>query len=395
MAAFQYKAHTADGKLHSGAAEAASEEELLHQLRTQGLYCFEIKEEQGRSVQPTPLRLKELTNFCRQLSSLLNAGINMSRALDTLYQSNTSRRVRAAALSLYESVLRGRSLSQSMKQLGPAFPELLIYMTETGEASGTLEAILEEMADHYEQELQLKKKAQSALIYPCILAVVSVAVVIFMLVSVLPKFISMYDGVALPLPTRALLALSGFLQTKWAWILGALLALALAVGWMMEQKPVRIAVKQMQLRLPVVGRLLRTILTSRFASTFAVLYSSGIGILQSVDILSRVMDNDYVEQQLQGVKSELQDGQMLSAALEKTGVFDQILITMISVGEESGTLDTMLKKTGRNFQRDAETALVRLVALIEPVMIVALGAIIAFIVLAIITPVFSMYQQIL
>ena len=395
MATFQYKAHSADGKLQSGEAEAASEEELLHQLRAQGLFCFEIREAQRRLAQLSPLSLKELTNFCRQLSSMLNAGINMSRSLDTLYRSNASKRVRGAALALYESVLRGRSLSQSMKQLGKTFPELLIYMTETGEASGTLEAILEDMADHYEQELQLKKKAQSALIYPCILAAVSIAVVIFMLISVLPKFISMYDGVPLPLATRALLAISEFLQTKWAWLLGALLALTLSVGWLMGQKPVRIAAGRAQLQMPVAGKLLRTILTSRFASTFAVLYASGIGILQSTDILSRVMNNDYVEQQLQGVKAELQDGQMLSVALERTGVFDQVLITMISVGEESGTLDTMLKKTGRNFQRDAETALVRLVSLIEPVMIVTLGVVIAFIVLAIITPVFSMYQQIL
>ncbi len=378
-----------------GYVEAADREEVLNRLRTQGIFCFELLQEKEKQAEGHPLKLKELTNFCRQLSSMLTAGINMSRSLDTMYRSNVNKRIRATSLTLYESVLKGQPLSESMRQLGKTFPELLISMVETGEASGTLEEILENMAAHYEQELQMKKKAQSALIYPAILSGVSVLVVIFMLTFVLPTFVKMYDGVDLPVPTQIVMRMSDFVRTQWGLLLGALLVLALLIPALMSVKKVRIAVKKCQLGLPVVGKLLRTILTARFASTFAVLYSSGIGILQSTDILSRVVNNDYVEQGLLQVKDRLQEGTLLSDALEQMNIFDRVLITMIAVGEESGTMDSMLKKSGSNFQREAEMALTQMVAMIEPLMIVLLGLVVGFIVLAMILPVFSMYQQIM
>lgn len=395
MATFRYKGYSKIGELQAGLVEAADREAVLNQLRSQDIFCFEVIQEREKEVQSRPLKLKELTSFCRQLSSMLTAGINMSRALDTMYRSNANKRIRDTALTLYESVLKGQPLSESMRQLGKTFPELLISMVETGEMSGTLEEILETMAAHYEQELQMKKKAQSALIYPAILSIVSIIVVVFMLTFVLPTFVKMYDGVDLPVPTQIIMRLSDFVRTQWGLLLGVLLGLALLIPSLMSLKKVRIRVKKTLLYLPVVGRLLRTILTARFASTFAVLYSSGIGILQSTDILSRVVNNDYVEQRLLEVKDRLQEGQLLSAALEQMNVFDRVLVTMVAVGEESGTMDSMLQKSGKNFQKEAEMALTQMVALIEPLMIVLLGVVVGFIVLAMILPVFSMYQQIM
>jgi len=205
----------------------------------------------------------------------------------------------------------------------------------------------------------------------------------------------MYAGVDLPAPTRLLMSLSDGLKNNWAVLLGVLLALSMLFAYLMTKKSFRVRVSRSQLKLPVIGKLLRTILTSRFASTFAILYSSGIGVLKSVDILSRVMNNAYVEQELIGVQEGLRQGNMLSSSLDEIKIFDQMLITTVAVGEESGMLDEMLRKTGSYFSRESETALARLVALIEPVMIVVLGMIVGFIVIAAITPVFSMYEQIL
>lgn len=393
MATFTYKAHTNSGKSETGRMEADSREDLIRMLRADGKYCYEVKEKDAISQEDRPLKLKEISDFCRQLSSMLGAGINMSRSLNTIYLSNVSRRTKAAALRLYESVLTGQSLSQSMQQMGKIFPELLIYMVETGETSGNLDAILESMAEHYDQELYLKKKVQSAMIYPLILCIVSICCIGFMLTNVFPQFLSMYGGVDLPGPTQALIALCDSLQAHWMILLGVLLAMALLFTYLMTKKDFRISLKRILLQLPVIGRLMRTILTSRFASTFAILYASGIGVLKSVDILSRVMHNDYVEQQLIQVQNELRQGSMLSSALDEVKVFDQMLITTITVGEESGMLEEMLRKTGIYFSRESETALARMVALIEPVMIVVMGFIVGFIVIASITPVFSMYQQ--
>lgn len=395
MATFYYQGYSAQGARVEGKMEATDQEELIHRLRAQGTYCHKVKVVGEQQGEQKPLKTKDLTNFCRQLAAMTTAGINISRALNTLYHSNGSKRIQAASLSLYESVLRGHSLSQSMQQLGGTFPELLISMVAAGEASGNLDQILEDMANHFDQELALKKKAQSALIYPCVLALVSVVVVIFMLTSVLPQFVSMYDGVELPAATQFLLFLSDLVSNQWPILLGVLLGLAFVWVLLMNQHSFRVAVKRMQLRLPVAGKLLRTILTARFASTFSILYGSGVGVLQSTQILSRVMDNEYLELRLKEVEESLRQGQMFSLALEQLGVFDPLLTTMMAVGEESGSLDTMLKKTGSHFQREAETALGQMVALLEPVMIVTLGLVIGFIVLAIITPTFSMYQQIL
>ncbi len=394
MAQFVYKARSAAGQVETGVAEATDKEELIHQLREKQLFCFQVREQREKDQGTSkPLKLKHLSTFCRQLAALLHAGVSMAQALDTLYKSSPNRQAKEAALTLYEGVLKGQSLSATMQQMGKTFPELLTYMTETGEASGTLDIIMEKMALHYEQELQMKKKIQSALIYPVLLSIISLGSVIFLLTTVLPQFVDMYQGMDLPAPTRLLLGINQFVTNNWLLLLGILLAFVLLSGYLMTQKRFRISVKWLIFRLPLVGRLVQTILTSRFASTFSVLYASGISILKSLDITSRVLGNDYVEQRMLMVAERLRLGGMLSESLAETGVFNQMFISMVLVGEESGTLDDMLQKTGDFFEKEANTALTQMIALIEPLMIVIFGMIISFIVLAIILPIFNMYGQ--
>lgn len=396
MAEFKYKAVTYDGSAENGISEAADREELMHRLREQKLYPLSVKEYKAAAkATPKPLRLKQLSAFCRQLAAMLHAGVSMAKALDTLCQSGSDKRTRAVSLAVYEGVLKGQSLSESMKQQEKVFPELLIYMTETGEASGTLDVIMEKMAKHFEREQQMKKKIMGALTYPILLSVVAVFVVTFLLTAVLPQFLEMYEGVALPMPTRVLMGISTFLTEKWGVALGVLLGVVLLCTWLMSQKAVRIAIDDIKLRLPIAGKLQKTILTSRFASTFSVLYGSGISILRSIDVTSRVMGNQYVEQKMMMVSESLRQGGMLSAALSAVGIFNPMFLSMVLVGEESGSLDEMLEKTGAFFEKESAAALSQMVALIEPVMIVVFGVIIGFIVLAIILPIFGMYAQML
>lgn len=395
MAKFVYRARTLEGRADRGTAEAADREELLRDLRAQGKYCVDAREvREARSTQK-PLKTKNLIVLCRQLGAMLGAGISMSHALNTLYESSENPKTKAAALSLYEGVMKGKALSLTMQEQGKTFPPLLVHMTEAGEASGTLDTIMNNMADHFTQEQEMKKKLQGALIYPVLLVVVSIVVVGFLLTSVMPQFFSMYDGVALPMPTRVLLAVSNFLTGDWKQIIGVILAALFIFAALMTRPGFRVAFRKGQLHSPGVGKLLRTVLTARFASTFSILITSGISILNSMAITSRVMHNDYVEQQLEVASRGLEQGRMLSQTLREAEVFDPVLLTMIAAGEESGSLDDILNKTGKFFQREAEAALSQMIAMIEPVMIIILGVIIGFTILAIMMPIFGMYQQVL
>ena len=393
LAQFSYQARTEDGKLERGVAEAADREALVHQLRDRGLYCSTVQESHGVSVAERPLKLKNLSAFCRQLAAMQHAGVSMARSLDTICESTSDKRTRGAAFRLYEGVLKGQSLSESMKQQGKVFPELMIYMTETGEVSGTLDQIMESMSGHYEREHETRKKAQSAMIYPVILSVVAVGVVIFLLTSIIPSFVSMYDGVELPWPTQILLNLSTFVQSYWGGLLAVLLGITVLITWLKTLRRVRIASGRRRLHTPILGKLRRTILTSRFSSTFSVLYSSGISILKSIDVTSRVLGNAYVEEEMKKVTEGLRRGGMLSAALDELHLFHPMMISMVKAGEESGALDNMMKKTGAYFEKEAQVALNQMVAMLEPLMIVIFGFIIGFIVISIILPIFGMYQQ--
>lgn len=394
MAQFSYKARTADGVQEHGVAEATDREALIHQLREKGLYCSFAEESRGSSAPPErPLRLRNLSTFCRQLAAMQHAGVSMARSLDTICDATTDKRTHKAIFSLYEGVLKGQSLSESMKAQGKVFPELLIYMTETGEVSGTLDQILESMSVHYEREQETRKKIQSAMIYPIILSVVALIVVIFLLTSIIPSFVSMYEGVELPWPTQMLLNLSNFVRKYWMGLLGAVLGITVLITWLKTLRRVRIASHRRRLRFPVLGKLRRTILTSRFASTFSVLYASGISILKSIDVTSRVLGNAYVEEEMKKVTETLRRGGMLSAALTELGVFHPMMISMVKAGEESGSLDEMMNKAGTFYEKEAQVALSQMVSMLEPLMIVVFGVIIGFIVISIILPIFGMYQQ--
>jgi len=397
MAKFSYRARLENGKTENGFMEALNEKDLLRKLRNTGKYCISFREKNVIEKEIPPLKSRELSIFCSQMAAMLGAGIGMSQSLDTLYQSGLSKNLKAAALSLYEGVLDGDSLSLSMKKQGKVFPELLVYMTETGEASGELDSIMNNMAEHYATEEEMHKKIKSALTYPIILALVTVVVVVLMLTKILPSFIGMYGDTPLPLPTKMLMGLSDFLIHKWGILLTAALILALLFSWLNTVKSYRIAVRRNHMKNPIfgMGKLIRTVLTSRFASTFGILYSSGISILECIDISTRVMNNDYVEDRLKNVADCLRQGQTLAESLDNTEVFDRMLVTMVRVGEESGSLDEMLRKTGAYFKKEADGALNQLIALIDPLMIIIFGGIIGFIVLAIMLPIFGMYQQIM
>ena len=401
MPQFTYTAVDASGKRTSGNLEAVNKSQLIAALKEQGLYLIEATDRIDTTARDVSnvskkIKLKPLAIFCRQFSTLINAGITAIKALDILYQQAEDKILKESIGRVYEAVQKGEAMSDAFRKQGEAFPELFINMIMTGESSGNLDQVLIRMADHYEKENKMKNKIKGAMIYPMVLGILTVAVVILMLVVVLPSFIGVIEsgGGQIPLPTRILLGLSGFIQRFW-WLLGGVIIL-LVIGWrgFKRSEKGHLWWDGFKLNMPIVGKSLRMIYSARFARTLSTLVSSGLQMLSAIEITARVIGNKLIHDRLLLVTEDIRKGVQLSTAIRNTDQFPAMIYNMISVGEESGLLDDILGKTAAFYDEESDAAIGRLVGLLEPLMIIFMAIIIGFIVISIALPMFSMYGNI-
>lgn len=401
MPQFTYTAVDASGKRTSGNLEAVNKSQLIAALKEQGLYLIEATDRIDTTARDVSnvskkIKLKPLAIFCRQFSTLINAGITAIKALDILYQQAEDKILKESIGRVYEAVQKGEAMSDAFRKQGEAFPELFINMIMTGESSGNLDQVLIRMADHYEKENKMKNKIKGAMIYPMVLGILTVAVVILMLVVVLPSFIGVIEsgGGEIPLPTRILLDLSGFIQRFW-WLLGGVIIL-LVIGWrgFKRSEKGHLWWDGFKLNMPIVGKSLRMIYSARFARTLSTLVSSGLQMLSAIEITARVVGNKLIHDRLLLVTEDIRKGAQLSTAIRNTDQFPAMIYNMISVGEESGLLDDILGKTAAFYDEESDAAIGRLVGLLEPLMIIFMAIIIGFIVISIALPMFSMYGNI-
>lgn len=401
MPQFTYTAVDASGKRTSGNLEAVNKSQLIAALKEQGLYLIEATDRIDTAARDVSnvskkIKLKPLAIFCRQFSTLINAGITAIKALDILYQQAEDKILKESIGRVYEAVQKGEAMSDAFRKQGEAFPELFINMIMTGESSGNLDQVLIRMADHYEKENKMKNKIKGAMIYPMVLGILTVAVVILMLVVVLPSFIGVIEsgGGEIPLPTRILLDLSGFIQRFW-WLLGGVIIL-LVIGWrgFKRSEKGHLWWDGFKLNMPIVGKSLRMIYSARFARTLSTLVSSGLQMLSAIEITARVIGNKLIHDRLLLVTEDIRKGVQLSTAIRNTDQFPAMIYNMISVGEESGLLDDILGKTAAFYDEESDAAIGRLVGLLEPLMIIFMAIIIGFIVISIALPMFSMYGNI-
>lgn len=396
MDKFSYEAVDLKGKRQKGIMEAASQDELIAKLKEINLYCSSFKRlGEVNSTLSRKLKEKELIAFCAQLASLLNAGVTMSGALDIVYQSAANKTLKKATLILLEKINGGSQLSDAMKEMEKCFPAIMIFMTETGETNGRLGEIMERLSEHFEKSSALKAKTQTALIYPVILSMVSILSIAFMMVYVIPQFISMYASEILPVPTKIIIAISDFLKQYGRYLLGGIVLAAIAFFAALQKREIKVAFEGGGLKIPYVGRLLRTVLTSRFASSFSVLFASGVPIVSCLNVSAKVAGNVFLEEKMKGAIENLSMGEPLYKSLEEMQVFDKLFISMVKVGEEASSLDKMAKQTGEYFDKRAQEAMMKFIAVLEPCMIVVLGAIIGFVVIAMIMPIFNSYSAML
>lgn len=390
---YKYTALGNDNQKHKGVMEARSEADLRNRLRQMSLVpvrISEIDEKQG----VYRLKPNEVAEFSRQLGNMLGSGITVVRALDILLQRDVKPKTGQIYSKLYRDLQQGMTLSEAMRLQSGAFPELLVNMYASGEASGQLEQVCSKMAVQYEKEHRLNGKVKSAMTYPLILLIATILVVMLVFTIILPQFFSIFVGMELPGITKAVIAISKFLQTGWYYVIIAMLLIIAVFRMLMQIDNIRFHVDRIILRILKVGKLLKIIYTARFSRTLASLYVSGVPMLTALDISSTIIGNLFIARQFGEVMRLVRNGRSLSESLAGVDGFDNKLPMTILIGEETGRLDAMLESVADTFEYEAEIATERLVRLIEPVMIVVMAGVVGFIMLAVMLPIFALNEGI-
>jgi len=399
MPLYAYKARDMAGNLIVGTLEVDSKSQCIDVLKQKNYYIIDIKEEIVKQdildfESFKKVKIKDIAVFCRQFATLINAGITIVSSLATMKEQVENKRLKKAISEVYEEVQKGKTLSDAMKKHGEVFPMLLYNMVEVGEVSGTLDKVMNEMADHYEKENNLNQKVKFALTYPFIVSVVAVLVVIFLLTNVLPIFVGMFKnaGVQLPLPTQILIAISSSISQYWYFYIGGIFLIFYSILSFLKTPEGRRIYDRMLLNMPIFGPLNKKILTSRFTRTLGTLISAGVPLMKAMEVVEKVVGNTVVAEGLRVAQEDIKKGLPLSDPLKRIGIFPPMVIQMISIGESSGSLDSILNKTADFYDGEVDTAVSQMTTLLEPLIIVMLGTVVGFIVVSIIMPLFQLYN---
>ena len=399
MPEFTFRARNLSGEAWNGAIEADSTEALQYLLNEKGFFPIQIKEKpEGFTFKSLfrSVKKKDLAVFCRQMSVIINSGVTVIESVQILAEQVENEYFREVLQAVGEEVQKGKMLSQSMEDYPAAFPEFLVNMIKVGEASGTLDEIMEQMANFYENEDRINRKVKSAMTYPAILGVMTIGVVTLLMVMVLPMFSSVLSemGGEMPGITVVLMAISNFMVHNIVYIAIAVVLLVLGFMTYTKSESGRLRFDALKLKIPLFKTVTIKVITSRFARSMGILLKSGINIINSMTIMSTLIGNRAVEQRFAESAEEVQEGRGISESLGRIGIFPPLLIRMVAVGEQTGELDQMLTRTSRFFDDEVEEAVTKMTTMIEPVMIIVLGGVIAVILLSIFLPMLSIMNSV-
>lgn len=395
MPKYQYTAKDVAGKKKKGQLMAADEAALYELLRGENLFLISCRLAQKEKKNTYRLTPRQLSEFCRQLGTLPGAGVPLVRALNLMQAEETIKpKQKAIYENMIRSVRRGNSFADTMKDQGDAFPELLINMFRAAQESGRMDQTALRMAEHYQKEYRLSAKIKSATLYPKILCGVIVVVVMILFCYIMPKFMDVFANLELPAVTVALMAASGFMQRNWLWVLFGIVVLYVIAKAVLELPQIRLAVDRIKLKIPKIGILIQTIYTARFARTLCSLYTSGLPIVTALQVSKDTIGNRYLESQFDETIAMVRRGESLSDALAHIDGFHKKLAGNVAIGEETGSLDTMLISAADNFEYESEQAISRLISFLEPAMIIVMAVIVGMIMIAVMLPLLNMYAEI-
>ena len=391
---FDYVAITPDNKEEKGKIEAENRDDAYKQLYARGLYVSTLKSNNRDIEIEYRFKIAELSDFCRQIGNMLNAGIPLIKVLNIMQNRDVSQKIKNVYLKLYKNIQKGESFSAALQESEKSFDKILINMVKAGEASGGLGLTMIKLADYYDRKDRLNKKVKSAMMYPMVLVALVIVVVIAMFTLILPNFLATFEGMELPLITKILMAIRSAMLNHAPLLLGiTLIAIPLLVMFF-SLTPVKIQVDNIILHLPKIGKLQSTIYTARFARTLSSLYTSGLGMVKSLQISIETVGSYYISSQFDEVIRRVRSGESLSVALRTVDGFDSKLIDCILIGEESGALDAMLVSMADTFDYDAEVATQSMVTVIEPIMIIIIAGMVGIIALGVMLPLMGIYQNV-
>jgi len=408
MPTFQCTVRDQSGQVKTVVKEAESQAVVARQLREQGFTVAKIKQTRagasgGKKVQGPvrgAVKLHELSIFCRQFSTMIDAGVSLVRCLSVLQEQATSARLKRITADLQSEVESGNSLSKAMSKYPRVFNNLFIGLVKAGEVGGVLEESLQRLSGFLEKDVEMRRKVKAAMTYPVIVMVVAVLIVVGLVTFIVPKFIDLFKELGVkefPPMTAFLVMLSNFLTGGFPvrQIITGVVCMLAVMGFKMfvRTKFGKRVFDRFKLKVPVFGKLNHKIAVARFARTLGTLLVSGVPILQAMETVAGTVDNDILAEAIMHARARIREGERIGDPLRKSGLFPPMVVQMISIGEESGALDAMLTKVAIFYEQEVDAALESLTAAIEPVMIVLLGGIVCFIVVAMFMPMVSIIQS--
>ncbi len=318
-------------------------------------------------------RTKELSFNCRQLSAMLTSGLTLVKSLDILSKEQENDKAKRIWIDIYEQVQKGESFSTALEMQGDAFPPFLKSMVNAGESSGSLDVVMKRMEAHYDKENKMNNTIKGALIYPIVLLVLTIAVVLIIFVGIMPVFEPLFEGTEINPIAKFLMAGSDFVVKRWPLIIMAVVLLIAGIIYALKVPSIRYKIDTYKITMPKVGPLMIKIYTARFSRTLSSLYSSGIPMVECLERSAAILNNLYITDKFKQVVDEVKQGESLSSAIQRTEIFESMFCSIVFVGEEAGALDEILAKSADYYEEESDSAVQRLVGLLQPLMIIILG----------------------
>jgi type IV pilus assembly protein PilC len=403
MPRLSYVARDKDGNRVTGTEDAADNDALITKLQSQGLLVVDVKPFERVSSEARS-RLKrtaiathhgvkttDLVILARQLATMLDAGVTLLRSLEVICQQVESAVLLKSLEQVTKDLSKGSSFSGALSKHPRVFGPFWSSLVEVGEASGNLPVILEKLADYLDAMADFQRKLVSALLYPAILLLVAVGAMSFFAIVLIPKFSEIFKSlnIAIPLLTRLLLAFFDFIRTKFFLLIGGIVGIIFALKKYIATEAGRRQFEALLFKMPIAGNFYRILIIERFTSQLAILIESGVPILYALEISERMVISPTMVSVVQGIKNQVREGKLIAEPMDKSGFFTPMVVQMVMIGEETGELDKMLKKVAAFYQDYIETFVSRLSTLIEPIMLIFMGAVVGVIVIAMFLPIFS------
>jgi len=411
MPVYQYKGYRNDGGAATGIIDAESPKIARIKLRKVGVFPTDMVEQgsatagstRGISSRSTAgigrspaLSTTDVAMMTRQLATLLVAGLPLVDAIGVMVDQTEKKSVKSLMADIREQIRGGAAYSSVLEAHPREFSQIYVHMVRAGEASGALDQILFRLAEFLEKQLALKHKVTNAVLYPALMMIVGISVLFFLMTFVVPKITAVFTSLkqALPWPTVVLMNISHFLADYWAIILGGVALAVWAIRRAMRTEAGRVTADRWLLKVPLIGEVSRMVAISRLTSTLATMLSSGVQLLDAMDVAKRVMNNRVLEQAVEGARQNIREGETIAEPLKRSGEFPALVTHMIAVGEKSGEMEEMLRRIGNIYDGEVDRVITRFTSLLEPIMILVMGVLVFFIVVAILLPIFEMGQMV-